>query len=162
MSNAQTTAYTPGPWHVADGGTSFYPLSVRAYNTEIVSFHSWDAKAKANAKLIAVAPELVDALSKLLLQAGHLEHNDPANYDFSYARMVLAAAGAVPEAIPQPAITFTQAEWDAIPADYKDVWTTERVDFPNWQQERHLYMGKRTLLRESALWVEGISFTIAP
>ncbi len=55
---------------------------------------------------------------------------------------------------------ITKAEWDAIHPDYKNVWTTERTDWPNWAEVREQYMGKRTLMRGGSLGVEGISFEI--
>lgn len=55
---------------------------------------------------------------------------------------------------------INQAEWDAIPACNKDVWTTERTDWPDWEQVRSQYLGKRTLLRGYRLLVEGQSFEI--
>lgn len=57
---------------------------------------------------------------------------------------------------------MTQAQWDAIPACNKDVWTTERTDWKNWDEVRDQYMGKRTLMRGGCLEVEGISFSILP
>ena len=55
---------------------------------------------------------------------------------------------------------ITKAEWDAIHPDYKNVWTTERTDWPNWAEVREQNMGKRTLMRGGSLGVEGISFEI--
>jgi len=52
------------------------------------------------------------------------------------------------------------AEDLAIHQDYRTVWTTERTDLPNWERDRHNYVGKRTLLREGGLEIEGISFII--
>lgn len=59
-------------------------------------------------------------------------------------------------------IRITQSEWDKIPACYKDTWTTERTDLPNWERDRQLYMGKRTWLHRGALQIEGLSFQITP
>lgn len=56
--------------------------------------------------------------------------------------------------------TMTKGEYLAHPADYRSVWTTERTDLANWQDVRHQYMGKRTLMRGGCLEIEGISFLI--
>ncbi len=59
-------------------------------------------------------------------------------------------------------LEMTGAEWDAIHPDYKSIWDTERSEWPDWPAVRSRYMGKRTLLREGALYVEGLSFRIVP
>ena len=56
--------------------------------------------------------------------------------------------------------TMTEAEYLSCPADYRGVWATERTDMKNWNLIRDQYMGKRTLMREGGLQVEGISFRI--
>lgn len=61
--------------------------------------------------------------------------------------------------------TITLAEYNAIPADYRSVWTTERTDWPDWDKVREQYMGKRTRLaydanRGTCLEIEGLSFII--
>ena len=55
---------------------------------------------------------------------------------------------------------ISKAEWDKIPVDYKGVWTTERTDWRDWDQVRSQYMGKRTVMRDGALLVEGLSFEV--
>ena len=55
---------------------------------------------------------------------------------------------------------ISKAEWDKIPAGYKGVWTTERTDWRDWDQVRSQYMGKRTVMRDGALLVEGLSFEV--
>lgn len=57
-------------------------------------------------------------------------------------------------------ITLTKAEYEAIPADYRSVWTTERIDTPGWSEKREQYMGKRTIMRHNGLLIEGLHFTI--
>lgn len=57
-------------------------------------------------------------------------------------------------------VIMTLAEYLNVPKSYRDVWTTERIDWPFWDKVGHLYMGKRTMLREGALWVEGLAFVI--
>lgn len=61
--------------------------------------------------------------------------------------------------------TYTQEQWESIPSSYRNVWTTERTDWDNWEQVRHLYMGKRTALAAcdngaTCLEIEGIHFEI--
>ena len=60
--------------------------------------------------------------------------------------------------------TITQEQWNKTPSCYKGVWTTERTDLKDWDEVRHLYMGKKTLMdhREGAsvLLIEGLSFVI--
>ena len=62
---------------------------------------------------------------------------------------------------------MTEAQYQAVHPDYRGVWSTEKSELPKWEQERHLYMGKRTLLTSegqggTALHVEGISLEITP
>lgn len=59
-----------------------------------------------------------------------------------------------------PVETMTEAQYLAHPADYRDIWRSERTDWPNWSDVRHLYVGKRTLMRSGGLEVEGITFRI--
>ena len=67
------TQHTPGPWHVADdeiqnvhGNTIADVTKENRWNTSagiVTEVMPW----KANAKLIAAAPELLDALHKVLM-----------------------------------------------------------------------------------------------
>lgn len=56
------------------------------------------------------------------------------------------------------------SEYNKKPKDYRGVWTTERYDIPDWEQERDKYMGKRTLMANvdgaTCLLIEGLSLTI--
>jgi len=63
LAGAVMSAYTPGPWCVTDGGCQVY-----AVDTAIATLRVMDSKETrdANARLIAAAPQLVDALRKLL------------------------------------------------------------------------------------------------
>lgn len=57
---------------------------------------------------------------------------------------------------------MTLSEYNAIHPDFRGVWTTEREDWPDWPEVRHLYMGKRTLLEAGCrLAVEGLHFEIS-
>lgn len=60
---------------------------------------------------------------------------------------------------------ITLAEYKKIHKDYRGVWTTERTDWPNWEEEKSQYLGKRTMLGTadngaSQLLIEGIDFEI--
>jgi hypothetical protein len=60
-----------------------------------------------------------------------------------------------------------QAEWDrAEAAGHCGVWTTERHDWPNWEQDAAMYMYKRTICvnegGKTVLLVEGIHFYVVP
>lgn len=61
-------------------------------------------------------------------------------------------------------VLMTQKEYDK--ASYTGVWTTERWDIPDWENEREKYMGKRTwmppcdLFGGTCLLVEGMGFEI--
>ncbi|MDN7527682.1 hypothetical protein [Burkholderia orbicola] len=57
-------------------------------------------------------------------------------------------------------VTISRAEYERIHPDFRGVWTTERTDIPGWESIRHQYLGKRTLMRDNALLIEGLSLTI--
>ncbi|MBY9629158.1 hypothetical protein KUU78_30890 (plasmid) [Pseudomonas aeruginosa] len=57
-------------------------------------------------------------------------------------------------------VTISRAEYERIHPDFRGVWTTERTDIPGWENIRHQYLGKRTLIRDNALLIEGLSLTI--
>lgn len=79
--------HTPGPWVVGDGGR----MVLRdvpgicdghdGYAVAVTSAHSLlpVEEARANARLIAAAPDLLAALKALQLQALQSNVNDPAN-----------------------------------------------------------------------------------
>lgn len=52
------------------------------------------------------------------------------------------------------------------PNDFKDVWSAERWDWPDWEEIKDSYMGKRTwmppfwLFNKTCLLVEGQEFEI--
>ena len=91
MSGKNDTKHTPGPWkntnyqthpnfQVLDNGNAFVA----------------EASTEANARLIAAAPELLEALSKLVLHVGHyssMPHAHPdAARDMANARAAIAKA----------------------------------------------------------------------
>lgn len=64
-----------------------------------------------------------------------------------------------------PVVSMTAAQYLEQPDSHRGVWETERTDWPKWQEERHLYMGKRTLLwstpKGPCLLIEGLGMEIA-
>lgn len=61
--------------------------------------------------------------------------------------------------------TITLSAYNALHPDKRSVWKTERYDEPNWESERHKYMGKRTMLdydekHGTVLLIEGMSLRI--
>ena len=73
---AEKGTHTPGPWHVTEGIDRFYNGEwIRAGNMrtgDLVAVcndfnqHNRDAEREANARLIAAAPDLLQALTDLL------------------------------------------------------------------------------------------------
>ena len=57
-------------------------------------------------------------------------------------------------------LILTKKAYEAIHPDYRSVWTTERTDWAGWDMLRGQYIGKRTLMRNSCLYVEGMGLTI--
>lgn len=57
-------------------------------------------------------------------------------------------------------LIMTKAAYEAIHPDYRSVWTSERTDWAGWDLIRSQYMGKRTLMFEGSLIVEGLGLTI--
>jgi hypothetical protein len=59
--------------------------------------------------------------------------------------------------------TITLSEYNAIDPGRRNVWTTERTDMKDWDQQREKYMGKRTMMSGDgtcSLLIEGLSFVI--
>lgn len=99
---SENVKHTPGPWHVkraavlTDGG---YDYAICSADTEVIaeafartSATNWPP-AEANARLIAAAPEMYEALKALL---GHLESwkvIETADGDIAKARAALQKAG---------------------------------------------------------------------
>lgn len=59
-----------------------------------------------------------------------------------------------------PEILITEAEYMRVHPDFRGIWTSERYDIPGWEAMRDKHMGKRTLLRNNALYIEGMGLTI--
>ena len=41
---------------------------------------------------------------------------------------------------------ITLSEYNAIPEDYRGIWTVERWDLPDWADLREKHIGKRTMM----------------
>lgn len=55
------------------------------------------------------------------------------------------------------------SEYNAIPENYRGIWTVERWDLPDWAEIREKHIGKRTMMvndNGTRLLVEGIGFEI--
>ena len=57
-------------------------------------------------------------------------------------------------------IRLTEAEYRCVHPDFRGVWSSERYDIPGWEQMRDKHRGKRTLMRNGALYIEGMGLTI--
>ena len=58
---------------------------------------------------------------------------------------------------------ITLSEYNAIPEDYRGIWTVERWDLPDWADLREKHIGKRTMMaydNGTCLLVEGMGFEI--
>lgn len=106
MSDSKQS-FTPGPWEFIDATKSasykFAPTCIiRAGQKQVASF-SWNdnspwfptmAQSQANARLIAAAPELLQALKELLDLTDDPQNDaDPEESTFAFARSVIAKAG---------------------------------------------------------------------
>lgn len=58
---------------------------------------------------------------------------------------------------------ITLSEYNAIPENYRGIWTVERWDLSDWAEIRKRHIGKRTMMvydKGTCLLVEGIGFEI--
>ena len=58
---------------------------------------------------------------------------------------------------------ITLSGYNAIPEDYRGIWTVERWDLPDWAEIRERHIGKRTMMvndNGTCLLVEGMGFEI--
>lgn len=58
---------------------------------------------------------------------------------------------------------ITLSEYNAIPEDYRGIWTVERWDLPDWEELRKKHIGKHTMMvydNGTCLLVEGMGFEI--
>lgn len=61
----EKTSYTPGPWRVNDLFKNIVGVYVETEKDQICEFHTDTPNVDANARLIAAAPELLEALIEL-------------------------------------------------------------------------------------------------
>jgi len=84
-----THTHTPGPWHpVTLGASPDHAWAIDSELVEIARLPEWpddQAEAEANARLIAAAPELLEALQSLT-------HPMASDEDLSHALAVIAKA----------------------------------------------------------------------
>ena len=49
-------------------------------------------------------------------------------------------------------VYVSQSQYDKTSDDFKGIWTAERWDLPNWEEEREKHIGKRTIMPPFALF----------
>jgi hypothetical protein len=85
----KTHTHTPGPWHpVTLGASPDHAWAIDSELHEVARLPEWtdnQAEAEANARLIAAAPELLEALR-------NLTHPMASDEDLSHALAVIAKA----------------------------------------------------------------------
>lgn len=95
------SAHTPGPWLITDSGTFVYALNGRGSNRFWLSVsaagpdHATQAEREANARLIAAAPELLEALQWYVDNDGTnigQPGNEPYEAGLNRARAAIAKA----------------------------------------------------------------------
>lgn len=64
----QETSHTPGPWEVFDSHTGLWVMDSAEQGA--ICKLEWCLEAEANARLIASAPEMLDALKRLCSRFG--------------------------------------------------------------------------------------------
>jgi len=96
MTTATKQGHTPGPWHVEDAPDSGL-IFIRSHPAEVSLANirkGQDHPNEANARLIAAAPELLEALQSILFQAGCREARDLGNLNYDRLHAVEAQARA--------------------------------------------------------------------
>ena len=83
------TQHTPGPWvtkgpHIMEAGPSFNWVA----SVQVSNMPEWEA----NARLIAAAPELLEALQDLAEEAARSVYPQPDKPDSAWAKLVRARA----------------------------------------------------------------------
>ena len=87
----QKTSHTPGPWEVFDSHSGIYILD-SAEQAAICKLE-WCLEDEANARLIASAPELLDALKRLCAKFGVDDNGAPRDWtEWREARAAIAKA----------------------------------------------------------------------
>lgn len=52
---------------------------------------------------------------------------------------------------------ITLSEYNAIPEDYRGIWTVERWDLPDWAEIREKHIGKRTMMVNAGIYGSRLS-----
>ena len=102
-SVAATTVHTPGPWHIAKSADGTPAVCVPVHSREGTAFvvaqlnrprlmGSVTGSADANARLIAAAPELLEALECIVGERMNVTDAMTANEMFEKARAAIARA----------------------------------------------------------------------
>ena len=76
-----STKHTPGPWHVGKGSKCVVYDAEGWAVADAVTCHNRHNAIDANARLIAAAPDLLDALRRLCAVAVWDEDTDRAEFD---------------------------------------------------------------------------------
>ena len=89
MSNQMS--HIPGPWEVFDSHTGLWVMDSAEQGA--ICKLEWCLEAEANARLIASAPELLDALKRLCSKFGVDDNGSPRDWtEWREARAVIAKA----------------------------------------------------------------------
>lgn len=88
--NAQ---HTPGPWELTGRTTIRTRALVPNIGRQLIAHVHW-RDGRANADLIAAAPEMLDALRQCVIALAHASANDPT-YDAAYKAADAAIAKAM-------------------------------------------------------------------
>lgn len=96
--------HTPGPWSVRPTATNFIidasdGLRVTALSWQPLSYrmpHATKAEAEANARLIASAPDLLEAL--ILLEAEMVASGNAGSEDYGWPKAIVATRAAIAKA----------------------------------------------------------------
>lgn len=91
MTNTQTTKHTPGPWRIVSGidVVDFYDYSI----CSVATSNKTQAERKANARLIAAAPDMYDALKNIMhgIDTGAIT----SDHDETFANAIKQANAAI-------------------------------------------------------------------
>lgn len=94
--NNMKTSFTPGPWHVATRRNEFHSERVFAAGSRYIACIGGSddtvGEQKANAHLIAAAPELLEALERVVAEIIPATENSPM------ARVIDQASSAIAKA----------------------------------------------------------------
>jgi hypothetical protein len=83
MSLGATASHTPGPWIVRGPGQSVICENNEQGTFVALAHQAQMGRARANARLIAAAPEMLAALKEILSALNHLEEYGPGSTDLS-------------------------------------------------------------------------------